>query len=169
MYWKTPPEIPGFISHNCIYARAVFGSCDMNENHGTLEKLDPSVIPPEKYELCGETYLFHRTEVLGDLLSHVYLHDEGKVPVSIQANDFLAQIHASTDRDDIEKQNAIDQLFEAVQTHFDERARALPDIRAQMKAELEMLKPIEIGVEIEGPKTPIVSRIMSFFNGGANK
>lgn len=166
MYWKTPPETPGHLEQNCTRARAVFGSCDMNENHGQIDDLDPNEIPPDSYTFSTGIYLFHRSENLGGLVSHVYLHDEGQVPISVQANDMLATIEADKDAEEVvEKTN---QFLEMAKIDAENRKQNLPKIRAQMREEFKtiprLIVPVE-GAEIENPKG-IMTRIMGFIGMG---
>lgn len=58
---------------NVTSSRSCYGSADMNKLYGIVSdaKLDASQPPTKTYD--GQTFVFNRTEILGELCSHVYL------------------------------------------------------------------------------------------------
>lgn len=100
MYWKTPqaPEgkiqtqfgtEPGYSDYDpkqFSRARIVYGSCDMNVLLGMEDMPVPDKIPASPIIKNGVTYHLHRGEALRDLISFVFLRDEGDAPPpSVQA------------------------------------------------------------------------------------
>lgn len=122
MYWKVPPTKPGeivtafdpeakvflvekFEPARFAKARVVLGSCDMNELLCTLDASPQDEVKPV-LKLAGETFRFHRSENLGDMVSHVYLHDEGKKPDSIVYAEVFAVASAAQNGGAMMKANA---------------------------------------------------------------
>lgn len=94
MKWKTPPSTPGlylvgfssdpasqvFVSElpkHVTRARYVFGSNDMNELHHMSDEETDLSTPLGVLQRGEQIYRFHRSEILNDLVSHVYLEDIG--------------------------------------------------------------------------------------------
>lgn len=95
MYWKRPPSAGKYqvafgsdprdevhvdtCPQGVTRALNSYGSCDMNALHWQ-EPADPKAAPDLQKTLNGATYHLHRSEVLRDMVNHVYLRDEGDDP-----------------------------------------------------------------------------------------